>query len=326
MKKTNGKFVLLATGPMLLYRLDIIREVSPDIVDYLIIFTDKYSYNLYEKHHDFFHFVVMDEYRSSDKFSLKYEKILHCKTDREFIDQYPKFYNSDTGYFFPWEIHRFVFPYLLEHKIYNFALGQTDFIFSNKKSLFKSYFENIKEKTFYAPRFRIESNSLHVFREIQKKFPQINLSCESKIFKFDGYMSGFHFYNQDDMRLFYDIWNEAIKFPISARSKHASHMFHTDSICHTLMHIFQDQKQYQVQNFDELMHIQNQRIGFHRNRVEDTIYIFKSPRAAWKRFNFNYSDTSSISNFIKNNKDKFAKWYGCFRTEVRDDHVFTYMR
>jgi hypothetical protein len=41
------------------------------------------------------------------------------------------------------------------------------------------------------------------------------------------------------------------------------------------------------------------------------------------RYGFDYSDTSSISNFIKNNKEALINYYDMFESTVTDTHVYT---
>ena len=325
MIKTPYKFILLATGPMLLYRLDIIRKVCPGIVDYLIIFTDSYSYDLYKSHHDCFHFVLMDEYRADDQFSLEHERILHCETDVEFISAFSEFYGRDKGLFFPWEIHRFVFPYLIENNITKFALTQTDFILRDSVDLINKFSDSIPDGSFTCPRMGKPCPTApgRAFLEIQDQFPEITFSYDGDGYKYDGFFSGFNFKNIEDMNLFYNVWNTAIRFPILSRVTHISLMSHTDHIAHQLMYIFCAQRGYNIYDPHSFFRINRQLIGCHKSRIEDTIYVFKSPRKAWENLGFDYSDTTSISGFIKNNKSRFQSWYGPLKTDVTDTHVYT---
>ena len=73
---------------MMMYRLDIMKKSSPDIIkDYVIIFTDRYSYNLYKEkgYHNDFNFVIIDDIRNNFPISLEYEQILELPTEEEYL-------------------------------------------------------------------------------------------------------------------------------------------------------------------------------------------------------------------------------------------------
>ena len=74
-----------------------------------------------------------------------------------------------------------------------------------------------------------------------------------------------------------------------------------------------------------LIHVEDEHreIGRHYSRVEDTIYT--GPKHYWDSYNFDYSDTTTISSFIKNNKEQLKNFYvGTFReVEITDNFVYT---
>lgn len=323
----NSKFIIPVTGPLLKYRLDIIRKVSPNIKDYLIIFTDKFSYELYSEHHDFFNFVLMDEYRNKNSFSVEYELLPEYKTEEEFLEKFNDFYGNKTGVFYPWEIHRFIFEYLIENNILNFVITQSDFIFQNDIEMIDEYFKSIPQGTFYAPMMGKENhNSDYVWATIQEKFPQIELKYDKSLNSCDGFFRGFYFYNIDDMRLFYDIWNTAIEIPVKKKYRHMGPICYTDFIVPSIMQFFSKQKNYNFEDMHKYVFLRkyNKNIGRHYTRVEDTIYMGK--RTGWENHNFDYSDTRTISNFIKNNKKQLIGYYTPFDTTVTDKHVYTKMK
>jgi hypothetical protein len=321
------KLIIPITGPLLKYRLDLIREISPNIKDYLIIFTDKFSYGLYKEHHDFFNFVLMDDYRNKDSFSLKYELFPEYKTEKEFLEKFNSFYSNDTGVFYSWEVHRFIFNYLIENNILNFVITQSDFIFQNDASIIKEFFDTIPQGTFYAPIMGKEQhNSDYIWSEIQNKFPQLQLKYDETLPSCDGFFRGFYFNDVYDMQLFYSIWCEAIKIPIKKKMRHQTPFFYTDFIATALMHFFTKQKSYKLYDMYKFVFVKrlNRDIGKHYTRVEDTIYA--GERSQWATHNFNYSDTSTVSNFIKNNKVQLKNYYEPFNTTVTDKHVYTRMK
>ena len=70
--KTNGKYIIQVTGPIVTYRLDILAKVCPEARHFLLVLTNKFSYDLYKEYHDFYEFVIMDDYRkvNMDMFDL----------------------------------------------------------------------------------------------------------------------------------------------------------------------------------------------------------------------------------------------------------------
>lgn len=322
---SNSKFIMLATGPLLKYRLDIIREVSPKVKNYIIIFTDKFSYDLYSEHHDFFNFVLMDEYRINDEFSLKNELLLESKTEQDFLSKYSQFYGSHNKNYYPWELDRFIFPYLIENNIHNFVITQTDFILKNDEKVVEEFFNSIPKGTLLAP-WMGESKGNEIYDILQKTFTKFKLKDEEIFKNCDGFFRGFHFHNKEDMKLFYDMWCEAIKIPISLRMSHSyGKTFHTEFIISWLMKVFSVHKKYIFSDMHEYTYIKhlNINIGKHYTRPEDTLYV--GSREQWKHFNFDYSDISSIKSFISNNKKQLEEYYNGspFDTQITDTHVFT---
>lgn len=322
--KSSPKIVIPITGPLLKYRLDIIREVSPDIKDYLIIFTDDFSYDLYSDHHDFFNFVTMDNYRKKHPFSLEYERFPNFKTEAEFLKKFDTFYGNSTGIYYPWEIHRFVFEYMMENHILNFVITQSDFIFKNDSTIIKEFFDSVPRGSLYAPFMGMETdNSDYVWDKIQEQFPFIHLKYNNSLHRCDGFFRGFYFNNIGDMELFYNIWNEAIQIPIKNKKIHNTPMYFTDFIVTALMQFFAKQRDYMFSDMHDVTYVKKlgTNIGRHFTRVEDTLYA--GERAQWKEYNFDYSNTSTIADFIKNNKSQILEFYHPFNTTITDKHVYT---
>jgi hypothetical protein len=105
------KFIITVTGPAMLYRLELLRKASPDIIkDYVIIFTDEYSLPLYKDYHDVFTFVTMDKIRENYPISLQYEQFLNVPTEEELWAGLLDFYNGEDKKLYPYDIHRFIMP------------------------------------------------------------------------------------------------------------------------------------------------------------------------------------------------------------------------
>jgi len=321
------KFVIPITGPLMKYRLEIIKEVSKSVIKHMIIFTDKYSYNLYKDYHNIFDFVIMDDYRNKDKFSIENELLLNCDTEEEYLKKFNEFYGDKTGVYYPWELHRFVFEYLMENNITNFVITQTDFIFYDDSDMMIEFFNTIPKGSLYTPLMGEEGDKRDwLWNELQKKFKQIKFEYDGILKAADGFLRGFNFYNVEDMKLFYNIWSEAIKIPITNKYAHITKMAYTDFIVPWLMQVFAKQKNYNFNDMHDFTFMKKygKNIGRHYTRVEDTIYA--GPRPGWEKYGFDYSDTSSIKNFIKNNKVALKNYYGPFDVEITDEYVLTRMR
>ena len=328
----NSKFIIPVTGPIMSYRLDIYKKVCPEIRDMTIFLTDKFSYdNNFQNHRDFFHFVILDEYRKDDKVSLEYEKIFESHNENQFYKNLTKFYNETNNRWYPLDIHRFIFPYLIKNQITNFNITQSDFIFKNDKDILKKFFDDIPSGVIYGPWHDedvYQESRMSLFNKIQPKFTDIKF--ESPFLRTcDGWMRGFHFKNLDDMNLFYKIWNESLSVLYTERDDLNSHgnlvISHTEWIFSYISQFFEKQLNYEFSDCYKYLPVSgfNQEIGRHYSRVEDTIYSGVKPY--WDNFNFNWSDMSSISNFIKNNKEQIFKYYdGTFKKiEITDTHVYT---
>jgi hypothetical protein len=331
MKETVGKFIIQLTGPAVKYRLDILAKVCPELRHFLICLTNKESYELYKEYHNFFEFVIMDDYRSEYPISLEYETFPNYKTEDEFFAKVGTFYGSKTNRFYPYDIHRFIFPYLIENNILNFAISDTDFIVKNDFELLNKFFKSIPEGTMYGPWHGQDSSSLELknkfWKDVQEFFPTIELNAPF-IRTQDGWMRGFHFKNKEDMKLLYDIWNKSLDTLFENQEYRQILVGHNGAVCQTewvisyIIQFFEHQKKYSYVNCEKLLQVDNMTIGRHYTRVEDTLYLGK--REVWNYLNFDYSDVSNISNFIKNNKEQLYRYYdGTFKVEVTDTHVYT---
>lgn len=333
MKKTKGKFIIQLTGPFLKYRLDILAEACPEARHFLLCLTNKESYELYKEYHDFFQFIIMDDYRKDHPISLKHELFPNYKTEEEFCEKINSFYGKETGKFYSYDIHRFIFPYLIENNILNFAITDTDFILANDFNLLDRFFENVPEKSCYGPWFgedlRDKELKLKFWKdEIQPYFPNIKL--ESPFIRdLDGFTRGFNFENIEDMKLVYNLWNKSLE-TIFDNEYYNTYLkgnngviMHTEWVIAHIMQFFQYQRNYKFIDSHSLFRVDYQTVGVHKTRVEDTFYLGKRP--GWENYNFDYSNVSSISNFIKNNKNQLHEYYsnhfGNF--EITDTHVYT---
>jgi hypothetical protein len=329
--ETKGKFIIQLTGPAVKYRLDILAKVCPEARHFLLCLTNKFSYPLYKEYHDFFTFIIMDDYRKDYPVSLEKEIFPEFKTEEEYFSKIKSFYGSESGVFYPYDISRFIFPYLLENNILNFAITDTDFILDNNPEVLNKFFENIEPGTLYGPWHGEDSSSPPIkrqfFDELQPLFPQIKF--EGPFFRtFDGFVRGCHFKNKEDMTLLYNIWNQSLEklmaspYYLGIISGHNGAIIHTEWIISYIMQFFQYDLGYNFKDYFSISMVDNINVGRHYTRPEDTLYL--GPRECWEYIGFDYSDTSTISAFIKNNKKQLAGYYaGTFNVEITDTHIYT---
>lgn len=326
----SGKFIITLTGIGQSYRLDIIKKASPDILkDYLIIFTDRHSYNLYTEHHNDFNFVIMDDYRKDYPFSFDHELLLETTSEEEYWKQLKTFYSPADKRFYSYDIHRFILPYLAEHNILNFALIDSDVILSNDRNALEKFFLNTTPGLMYAPFMAPEyrQERMDFFKkEIQPLFPQINFDL-TFVQGADGYIRGFHFHNKEELMLFFNIWNKATEI-LFTNPNYNNFIFGSLIVdfcflCPLIINYF-GKIGYTFRNGLDLSYIDGVTIFKHVSRPEDTFYT-RHRDHVWNYYKFDYNDITTVSSFIKKNKSQLQTYYGgAFRSiEITDTHVYT---
>ena len=326
------KFIVTIAGPTMMYRLDIIKKSSPDIIkDYVIIFTDRYSYNLYKEkgYHNDFNFVIIDDIRNNFPISLEYEQILELPTEEEYLKNLYTFYNGSNKKLFPYDIHRFILPYLAEQNILNFAIVDSDMILNNDKDFLTEYFKSLPQSYLYMHMHDHDLElqpRLSLFLKNQHLYPEINFNVD-QMNKADGYVRGFNFNSKEDLLLFFNIWNKTIEeYFTSSDYDHkiggGNLILDLAFICPYVMQFFKS-KGYTFEDCHISRDIRGQRCYQHCTRPEDTFYF--GARFGWSHYNFNYSDVSNISSFIKNNKNQLREYYNnrLSVTGITDTHVYT---
>lgn len=331
-KETNGKFIIQLTGPVLKYRLQILKTVCPEIRHFLLCLTNKDSYDLYEEYHDFFQFIIMDDYRSEHPISLKTELFPNFRTEKEYFEKIRHFYGNETRVYYSYDIHRFIYPYLIEHKILNFSFTDTDFIMINDFDRLNDFFDNVAVGTCYGPWHGEDMSAVGIKRDmwkndIQPLYPEIKLEAPF-LRTIDGFMRGFHFKNIDDMKLLFNLWNTTIDVLLTNDYyKHSiignnGMILHTEWVISHIMQFFEYQLGYKFCDMYDVLNVRGKEIGKHITRPEDTIYM---TRYGWEIYNFDYSDITSVSAFVNNNKKQLTEYYsGRFPIiEIINNFVYT---
>jgi hypothetical protein len=327
------KFIITVTGPAMLYRLELLRKASPDIIkDYVIIFTDEYSLPLYKDYHDVFTFVTMDKIRENYPISLQYEQFLNVPTEEELWAGLLDFYNGEDKKLYPYDIHRFIMPYMAEQNILNFTIIDSDMMFRNDVDMIKSFFESIPSGTIFMPKFGEDGKGARDLREpfiqenVAPSFPQINFNRESLIVA-DGFVRGFHFKNKEDLMLYFNLWNTSIEkiYTIESNWINSNVILDLNWLSPYLMQFFESTG-YEFRDHNDFQYQNKLNTYTHVTRPEDTFYF--GERGGWLHHNFDYSNTTNISSFIKNNKTQLKKYYDDFleTIEITDTHYYTKIR
>jgi hypothetical protein len=337
----TNKFIITISGPAMMYRLDLIKKSSPSIIkDFIIIFTDLYSFNIYKKYgydRDF-NFVIIDGIRENYPVSLKNEKFLEVSNEIDYFKELPRFYNNSANRnntFYPYDIHRFIFLYCAENNILNFAIVDSDCVFVDSVDIVDRYFKDIPTRTLNTLWFgedpeRSVKERLRVFEAIQPFFPQITLNRDF-LRNADGFIRGFHFKNKDDLLLFFNIWNKALEVIF----ENWTDFFHLTSgtiiydsawVSPFIMQFFQNIG-YSLAYCHDYLHVKSlggSRVMSHFCRPEDTFY---NENRRWKEYDYNIQYTD-IASFIKHNKQQLKKYYEdrLDNVEITDTHVYGKLR
>ena len=86
-------------------------------------------------------------------------------------------------------------------------------------------------------------------------------------------------------------------------------------------------KNYQYKAAQDFTYLKNYGLAMiHKTRPEDTFYSC-GYREVWAHFSFDYSDVTSISKFIQNNKQQLRNYYAQHLPveDITDTHVYTYL-
>jgi hypothetical protein len=327
------KFIITITGPAMTYRLDIIKRASPTLLkDFIIIFTNSYSYELYKDYHNDFKFVIMDGYRNRYPNLLDKELFFDSPTQEHYFDNVAKFYSEETRILYPYDAQRFIFLYLAENNILDFCIIDSDFILNDSIDMINFIFDRQPEKSMCTAWFGLDGNAekrisfLNTY--IKPSYPSVDFSLSNTIAA-DGYLRGFKFENTDHMLLFFNIWNSCIDVLLS--DDEFRHIFggrilmDTAWVCPYIMQIFGNMgyKRFEMHHF---LDVEGKRVGVHCTRPEDTFYF--GERGNWTEFEFDYSGINNISSFVSRNKKKLRDYYEprLEIIEITDTHVYNKVR
>lgn len=323
------KFIMTITGPAMTYRLDIIKRASPTLLkDYIIIFTNSYSYELYKDYHNDFKFVIMDGYRNKYPNLLDKEIFFESPTQEHYYQNVANFYSEETGVLYPYDAQRFIFLYLAENNILEFCIIDSDFILKDSPEIMDLISNILPNKSMCTAWFGLDNNAKarqDFFNTyIKPTYPHVDFNM-SDIRTADGFLRGFKFENTEHMLLFFNIWNSCIDVLLS--DEKFRHIFggrivmDTAWICPYIMQIFKNIG-YEPFEMHHFLDVDGRRVGVHCTRPEDTFYF--GERGNWSDFQFEYTGVGDISSFVSKNKEKLRSYYETKLEiiEITDTHVY----
>lgn len=339
------KIIMFLTGNLLRYRLDLINYGYPNVAkEYIIIFTDRCSYDncVSEEYKNKFNFVFIDDCRKNYPVSQKFERFLCEQDDVKYYEKLNTFYSCETGDLYPFEITRFIFIYLMENNIKNFIISDSDVVMVDDCNIIDKMLDFLNEGEFHIPRFG-PGNPLPYNDFYKKYFSQkyTNLNFDvPEMRESDGYVKGFHFKNMDDMKLYFNLWNDAIELIMSDYKLFKSMgltgcnikiIMAAFWISPYLMHVFAHNLNYKITDCHSSFYINGSDVYHHFCRPEERIYYDFAPSyGGWENFKYingTMSGYKSISEFIQKNKEELYVYYkhrikpNC-KLEITDDHVF----
>lgn len=328
-----GKFVVHFSGPISKYRLDLFMDSSPDIKDHVIFFTNKDSYLYYKEYHNKLEFVFIDDLRSDNETSKTFEIFPDplFPTENEYFKNLHSFYiNQEHPKFWPFETRRFIFKYLLDHNVLNFCIVNNNVVFNNNSEAIETYFDNIPPGYLYAP-FHGEDPNLNyrkpIWDSLQVQFPEISLNSPF-LRTCDGFLRGHHFKNKEDMLLYFNIWDACVNKVLSSNMQigHNNIIIQLEWISSHIMQFFEYNRGYKFLEYTQLERANGKLVLKYMTKPEDKLFS-ESRIGGWDFYGFDYSDVSSISNFIKNNKSQLERYYsscwGVGPFEITDTHIYS---
>lgn len=325
----TGKFIMVITGPAMVYRLDLIKRAYPSIIkEYVIIFTNSYSYSLYKDYHDDFNFVIIDQYRQKYSKVTDKEVFFESPTQEHYFENVANFYSEESGLLYPYEAQRFVLPYLAENNILNFVIVDSDFILNDNPEMMDFIFNRLPNKSMSNAWFSLDANSHarvdFLNTNLKPLYPNIDFDIIDAR-SADGYMRGFKFENSEDIMLFFNIWNSSIEILLSDdffRHIYGGRLIMDVSwLCPYIMQVFK-KFGYSMIELNHFLDVDGRRVGVHCTRPEDTFYF--GPRGGWEEYDFDYSGVNNISSFVSKNKEKLRLYYETKIEiiEITDTHVY----
>jgi hypothetical protein len=331
-KKIGMKFIITITGPAMTYRLDLIKRAFPSIIkEFIIIFTNSYSYQLYKDYHNDFEFVIMDSIRNQYSNCLDKEVFMDSPNEEHFFKNLNDFYSPEGGLLYPYDAQRFILPYLAENNILNFALIDSDFFLKDDSDIIRFMFDKIPSKSMYNTWFNLNPNAdkriKFLSEHISSKFPNVDFSIENPD-DADGFIRGFNFENTDDIMLFFNIWNESIEKLVSnyefKQIYGGSLIMDTAWLCPYIMQIF-FKAGYTKLRVENILDFDGNKVGVHCTRPEDTFYF--GSRGYWSQYNFDYNNVNTIADFIYKNKESLKTYYDRHIPilEITDTHVYNHV-
>lgn len=337
---SDRKIIMLTTGNFLRYRLDLIDYSYPTVAKEKIIFlTDKCSYDtISDDYKNKYKFIFIEDCQESYPISKKYELFLCEYDEAKYNDKLKTFYSPSTGNLYPYHITRLIFPYLIENNIKNFLILDSDYVFIDNLDLINKIFDFLEPGQFHFPLFGPKDGSVYnnfYIDHFVKKYRNIKFEVK-ELNTWDGFGKGFHFRNLEDMKLFFDLWNDTTELLLSNYNIFTNFieisrnmMLSSEWIIQYIVGLFKSNFNYEVKNsysafYDSKLRLN---IGFHTSKPEEKLYYTYDVRKYPGYENFIYDGIKTVADFVKNNKEALYNFYiyrisnHIFDINITDSHV-----
>jgi hypothetical protein len=313
-----GKFYSISLGPILYKtRFEHFLDKNKDVLDNFVWVVD--NYELYEPHKDLIKIIDIDATRADHPWSNKYEILFNEKDPILFLKNYQSFCTHNKN-FYPLDLQRLAFLEFYKENTLNFNYIGTNIQITNNKNNIEEYFNKIQPGTFIAPYFDIEPRKYfqadYIKDDLQKLYP--NLIIPNTNYYFDGWGYGFHFRNKEELILFYQIWEDALKIYHTSKANKtlgtSAGYSNYESIIGWVMNIFVKNFGYKFDNIHKYW--DSHKTGMHLSLVHDT-WHYGSIRVGWTDFGFVLDDNiQTISDFISRNQEPLKAFYNRYTDKL----------
>jgi hypothetical protein len=273
----------------------------------------------------------MDEIRNRYSNCLEKEIFMDSPNQEHFFKNLGNFYSPESGLLYPYDVQRFILPYLADNNIINFALIDSDLFLKDDVEFIKSAFNSINPKTLYNTWFNTNINAskrIYFLNDcIKPKYKDIDFNIDNPS-DADGFIRGFNFENSEDVMLFFNLWNSVMEELLSDLKYReiygGSIIMDTAWVCPYIMELF-FKMGYNKLGSEQFLVINGERLGIHCTRPEDTFYF--GQRGYWDKYEFKYDNVNTISDFICKNKKQLETYYNNHieTIEITDTHVYNYV-
>lgn len=303
-----NKFYSISLGPILFEtRFKHFLDKNKDTLDYFTWVVD--NYDLYEPYKEYIDLIDIKSSRIDHPWSNEYEVSFDEKDHSLFLKNFKEY--CLTKHTYPLDLQRLAFKDFYEKDILNITYVGTNLQISNNKENLEEYFNKIPKGMFIFPYWNAEPAncffSPHVKSDLHLIYPSLDIPDD--YYYFDGWGYGFHFFNKEDLILFYRIWDDILKIIFN---NNISHIFKTtagysnyEAIVGYVMRIFVKNFGYKIDNIHNYW--DSHKTGMHLSLAHDTWHY--GGLRTWSEFGFTLDNIQTISDYIEKNQEPLKAFY-----------------